>query len=118
MGIIDEFKKFAVRGNMLDMAIGIAIGASFNAVVNSLVYDILMPPIGVIMGGVDFSNFYINLSGGQYDTLADAQAAGAATLNYGLFLNTVINLFVVALALFLLVRWFNRIREEEKGKVD
>jgi large conductance mechanosensitive channel len=115
MGFLDEFKKFAVRGNMLDMAIGIAIGAAFNGVVNSLVNDIIMPPIGALMGGVDFSNYYISLSG-RFDSLADAQAAGAATINYGLFLNSVMNLLIVALALFLVLRWFNRTRTEQAAE--
>jgi large conductance mechanosensitive channel len=113
MGFVDEFRKFAVRGNMVDMAIGIAIGAAFNSVVNSLVNDIIMPPIGALMGGIDFSTYYINLSGGNFDSLADAQAAGAATINYGLFINNLMNLLIVALALFLVVRWFNRTRTEE-----
>jgi large conductance mechanosensitive channel len=113
MGFLDEFKKFAVRGNMVDMAIGIAIGAAFNGAVNSLVNDIIMPPIGALLGDVDFSKYYINLSGGSFDTLADAQAAGAATINYGLFINNMLNLFIVALALFLVVHWFNRTRKEQ-----
>lgn len=118
MGVIDEFKKFAVRGSMLDMAVGIAIGAAFNGAVNSLVYDILMPPIGAVMGNIDFSNFYINLSGGEYESLEAARMAGAATINYGLFINSLINLLVVAIALFIFVRWFNRTREEEQTKAD
>src|SRR5687768_15073466 len=101
MAFLDEFRKFAVRGNMMDMAIGIAIGAAFNGVINSLVNDIIMPPIGMLMGGADFSNYFLDLSGRGYDTLAEAQAAGAATINYGLFINNVMNLLIIALALFL-----------------
>lgn len=118
MRLIDEFKKFAVKGNMLDMAIGVAIGAAFNNVINSLVADILMPPVGFLMGNVDFSQYYINLSGGAYDSLADAQAEGAATLNYGLFLNNLMNFFLVALALFLIIRWYNRLSRKQDEKTE
>ncbi len=104
-----EFKEFAMRGNVLDMAVGIIIGAAFGQIVNSFVQDILMPPIGRLLGHVDFSNLFVSLSGTHYDTLAAAKAAGAATLNYGLFLNTVINFLIVAFAVFLLVRQVNRL---------
>ncbi len=115
----EEFKKFIVRGNVLDLAVGFIMGAAFTTVVKSLVDDILMPPIGVILGGVDFSNLYINLSGGEYESLAAAQEAGAATINYGIFINNVINLLIVALVMFLLVWTVNRFlvekqKEEEK----
>ncbi len=109
--MIEEFKKFAVRGNMLDLAVGIVIGAAFTGIVNSLVNDILMPPIGFLFGGADFSDYFINLSGGDYASLAEAQAAGAATINYGMFINNIINFLIVALALFFIVRAFNRMRE-------
>lgn len=103
-----EFKAFAMRGNVLDMAIGIIIGAAFGKIVTSLVADILMPPIGLILGKVDFSNLFLNISGRSYPTLAEAKAAGAATLNYGLFLNNIIDFLIVAFAIFLLIRQINR----------
>ncbi|MBC7228211.1 MAG: large conductance mechanosensitive channel protein MscL [Thermoflexales bacterium] len=109
--MLKEFKEFALRGNVLDMAIGIIIGAAFGSVVSSLVKDILMPPIGFLLGKVDFSNLFISLSG-HYTSLAEAQAAGAPTINYGVFLNTVLNFIVVAAAVFFfIVRPVNRIRQ-------
>ncbi len=105
-----EFKQFAVRGNVVDMAVGIIIGAAFGKIVNSFVSDILMPPIGVLLGKVDFANLFLNLSGKTYESLASAKAAGAATLNYGVFLNTVIDFVIVALAVFLLIRQVNRLK--------
>src|SRR5271167_3499359 len=107
--MLKEFKQFAMRGNVLDMAVGIVIGAAFGAIVTSFVQDILMPPIGRLVGHVDFSNLFVSLTDTHYDTLAAAKAAGAATLNYGLFLNTVINFLIVAFAVFLLVRQVNRL---------
>lgn len=107
--MLKEFKEFAMRGNVLDMAVGIIIGAAFGQIVNSFVQDILMPPIGRLLGHVDFSNLFVTLSGAHYDTLPAAKAAGAATLNYGVFLNTVINFLIVAFAVFLLVRQVNRL---------
>jgi large conductance mechanosensitive channel len=106
--MLKEFKEFAKRGNVLDMAVGVIIGAAFGQIVNSFVQDIMMPPIGRLLGHVDFSNLFITLSGAHYDTLAQAKAAGAATLNYGVFLNTIINFLIVAFAVFLLVRQVNR----------
>jgi large conductance mechanosensitive channel len=106
--MLKEFKEFAMRGNVLDMAVGIIIGAAFGQIVTSFVADILMPPIGKLLGHVDFSNLFVSLSGAHYDSVAAAKAAGAATLNYGLFLNTVINFLIVAFAVFLLVRQVNR----------
>ena len=103
-----EFKEFAIRGNVLDLAVGIVIGAAFGQIVNSFVQDILMPPVGRLLGHVDFSNLFVSLSGVHYDTLAAAKAAGAATINYGLFINTVINFLIVAFAIFLLIRQVNR----------
>jgi len=108
-----EFREFAVRGNVLDMAVGIIIGAAFGKIVGSLVEDILMPPIGRLLGRVDFSNLFLSLSGQHYDTLATAKAAGAATLNYGVFLNTVINFLIVAFAVFLLVHQANRMKKRQ-----
>jgi len=103
-----EFKEFAMRGNVLDMAVGIVIGAAFGAIVSSFVKDIMMPPIGKLIGHVDFSNLFVSLNGTHYDSLVAAQAAGAATINYGLFFNTVINFLIVAFAIFLLLRQVNR----------
>ena len=105
-----EFKEFAMRGNVMDMAVGIVLGAAFGAIVTSLVNDVLMPPIGLLLGHVDFSNLFISLSRRHFDTVAAAKAAGAATLNYGLFLNTIINFVIVAFAIFLLVKQVNRLR--------
>ena len=109
--MIAEFKKFIARGSVLDMAVGIIIGAAFTTVVRSLVDDIIMPPIGRITGGIDFNNLFIDLSGGAYATLEEAEAAGAATINYGLFVSATINFLIVALAVFFLVRGYNRIVE-------
>lgn len=105
-----EFKEFAMRGNMLDLAIGIVIGAAFGAVVNSLVKDIIMPPIGKLLGNVNFSDLFINLTSTPYPSLKAAQDAGAATINYGVFFNTVINFVVVAFALFLIIKAINAMR--------
>lgn len=109
--MLKEFKEFAMRGNVLDMAIGIIIGGAFGTIISSLVKDIIMPPIGLLLGKVDFANFYINLSGRSYATLADAQTAGAVTINYGVFLNTIINFLIIAFAIFLLVRQINRLKK-------
>jgi large conductance mechanosensitive channel len=110
--MLKEFKEFAMQGSLLDMAIGIIIGAAFGEIVSSLVNDVLMPPIGLLLGNVDFSNLFINLSGQPFNSLADAQAAGVATINYGLFLNAVINFLIVAFVMFLLIRQVNRLRRE------
>ncbi|MGB9880962.1 MAG: large conductance mechanosensitive channel protein MscL, partial [Anaerolineae bacterium] len=98
-----EFKQFAMRSSVIDLAIGLMLGSAFNKIITSLVNDILMPPIGLVLGKVDFSNLYLNLSGQRYGSLAEAKAAGAATVNYGLFINTVIEFVIVAFALFLVV---------------
>ena len=108
--MLKEFKEFAMRGNVLDMAIGVIIGAAFGKIITSLVSDILMPPIGLALGKLDFSNLFIDLTGGNYPTVAAAKQAGAATINYGLFLNTVIDFVIVAFVIFLLVRQVNRMR--------
>ena len=104
-----EFKAFVMRGNVVDMAVGIIIGVAFGKVVSSLVNDIIMPPIGKLLGDVDFSNFFITLSGQHFATLADARKAGAVTIAYGTFLNTVIEFLIVAFAVFLLIKWVNRL---------
>jgi large conductance mechanosensitive channel len=114
--VLKEFKEFALRGNVLDLAIGIIIGGAFGRIVSSFVDDILMPPIGVLLGNVDFSNLFINLSGGRYESLAAAQEAGAATINYGVFISTVIDFVIVAFAIFLLVRQINRLQRKEEEK--
>ena len=110
--MLKEFKEFAMRGNVVDLAVGVIIGASFGTIVKSLVDDILMPPIGLLIGGLDFSNLFISLSGAQYPSLAAAKEAGAPTLNYGVFLNNVLNFLIVAFAVFLLVRQINRLKRE------
>jgi large conductance mechanosensitive channel len=107
-----EFREFALRGNVLDMAVGIIIGAAFGRIISSLVEDIIMPPIGLALGGVDFSSLFINLSGGDYPSVAAAKEAGAATLNYGIFLNTILNFLIIAFAIFLIVRQFNKAKRE------
>lgn len=106
--MLQEFKKFAMRGNAIDLAVGFIMGGAFGAIVNSLVNDIIMPPIGLLLGKVDFSNLFINLSGTAYATLDEAKKAGAATINYGLFINTLVNFLIVSFALFLVVRQVNR----------
>jgi large conductance mechanosensitive channel len=105
-----EFKEFMMRGNVVDMAVGIIIGAAFGKIVTSFVNDILMPPIGLMLGKVDFSNLFITLSGQQYPTVAAAKGAGAATLNYGIFFNTVLDFVIVAFAIFVLIRQVNRMK--------
>jgi len=108
-----EFREFALKGNAVDLAIGVIIGAAFGAVVNSLVKDVIMPPIGLALGGVDFSNLFVVLGSGSYPSLKAAQEAGAATLNYGVFVNAMINFLIVAAALFALVKTMNRMKREE-----
>jgi large conductance mechanosensitive channel len=111
-----EFKEFAVRGNVVDMAVGIIIGSAFGTIVKSLVADVIMPPIGLLLGNVDFANLFVILKGGTgeaFATVADAQAAGAVTLNYGVFINTLISFLIVAFAVFLLVRSINRLKRQE-----
>jgi large conductance mechanosensitive channel len=114
-----EFKEFAMRGNVVDMAVGIIIGAAFGTIVNSLVSDILMPPIGLALGNVDFSNLFITIKtgteAGPYLTLADAQKAGAVTVNYGMFINRIISFIIVAFALFLLIKGMNRLKREQEA---
>ena len=106
--MLKEFKEFAMRGNVLDLAVGVIIGAAFGKIVASLVDDVIMPPIGRLLGRVDFSNLFVNLSDKSYETLAAAKAAGAPTLNYGNFINTIINFLIVAFAIFLVVRSVNK----------
>jgi large conductance mechanosensitive channel len=113
--MLKEFKEFAMRGNVLDMAIGIILGAAFGRIISSLVGDVIMPPIGLLLGKVDFSSLFLNLSSKSYATLAEAKAAGAPTIAYGTFLNTVIDFLIVAFIIFLFVRQFNRWTEKEKA---
>ncbi len=110
--MLKEFKEFAMRGNVLDMAVGIIIGAAFGKIVAVFVSDVLMPPIGLLLGKVDFSNLFINLSGKPVSSIAEAKAAGAATINYGLFLNSVIDFLIVAFAIFLLIKQVNRLKRQ------
>ena len=114
--MLEEFKKFAMRGNVVDMAVGIIIGTAFGKIISSLVNDVLMPPIGRIMGNVDFSNLLISLSGNTYPNLAAAKAAGAPTINYGLFINTVIDFILIAFVLFVVIRALNKARMTEPAK--
>jgi large conductance mechanosensitive channel len=109
MSIASEFKQFVMRGNVLDLAVGFIMGAAFGKIVSSFTNDVLMPPIGLLLGQVDFSSLYINLSSKQFATLADAKAAGAPAIAYGMFINTVIDFVIVALAVFVLVKWVNRL---------
>jgi len=108
-----EFKEFVMRGNVVDLAIGVVIGAAFGKIVTSFVEDILMPPIGLALGNVDFSNLFINLSAKNYPSIAAAKAAGAATLNYGIFINNIINFLIIAFVIFLLIRQINRMQRPE-----
>ena len=108
--MLKEFKEFAIKGNVVDLAVGVVIGAAFGKIVSSFVADVLMPPIGLLLGKVDFSNLFISLSGQQYPSLKAAKDAGAATLNYGVFLNTLLDFLIVAFAIFILVKWINRLR--------
>lgn len=113
--MFQEFKAFIARGNVIDLAVGIIMGVAFTTIVNSLVNDVIMPPIGVLLGGVDFSNYFINLSSTHYDSLAAAKAAGAATINYGVFINAIINFLIVAFAVFLLVKQVNRFMKKPEA---
>ncbi len=115
--MLKEFKKFAMRGNVIDLAVGIIIGASFGKIVSSFVNDILMPLMGVLLGKIDFSNLFINLSGRNYSTIAAAKAAGAATLNYGLFINAVVDFVIIAFAIFLLIKQINKLSPKAKEPV-
>lgn len=117
--MLKEFKKFAMRGNVVDLAVGVIIGGAFGTIVKSLVDDIIMPPIGLLLGNVDFANLFLVLKDGEtaapYATLADAQAAGAVTLNYGVFINAIVSFLIVAFAVFLLIRGINRMQAQEEA---
>lgn len=114
--MLKEFKEFALRGNVVDMAVGIVIGAAFGKIVTSLVNDLVMPPLGLLTGNVDFSRLYVNLTSTEYPSLAAAQEAGAATLNYGLFINAVLNFIIIAFAIFLVIRGMNRLQRKAEEK--
>jgi len=116
MGMMKEFREFAVKGNAVDMAVGIIVGAAFGKIVSSLVNDVIMPPIGRLLGGVDFSALFVNLGEGSFATLAEAKAAGAPTLNYGSFLQTVLDFTIIAFAVFLLVKGINALKKKEEAK--
>jgi large conductance mechanosensitive channel len=117
--MLEEFKKFAVKGNVIDMAVGIIIGAAFGAIIGSLVSDVLMPPIGLVLGNVDFSNLFLVLKEGKtlspYATIAAAKEAGAVTLNYGAFVNTIVNFLIIAFAIFFVVRAINNLKKKEEA---
>ena len=113
MKMLKEFRDFAFRGNVIDLAIGVIIGAAFGKIVTSLVSDIIMPPIGLLLAKVDFSNLYLSLSGQKFASLADAQAAGAPTINYGIFIDTIIQFVIIAFVIFLIVRQINRLKKPE-----
>ena len=117
-GFIGEFKEFIMRGNVLDMAVGVVIGGAFGTIVTSLVNDIIMPLISVITGGLDFSNWFISLDGSKYETLAAAQEAGAATLNFGVFISAIINFIIIAFCIFLVVKAFNKANELKNGPAE
>lgn len=110
--MLEEFKKFAMRGSVVDLAVGVVVGAAFTSIVNSLVKDILTPPLGWLTGGLDFSNLFFVLKGGHPATLAEAQKLGAITMNYGVFLNTILQFIIVAFVLFLLLRQINRLKAQ------
>lgn len=112
--MLQEFKKFAMRGNVMDMAIGIILGTAFGKIISSFVQDVLMPPIGLILGKVDFSNLFYNLSATEYATLTEAKEAGAATINYGVFFNIVLDFLIVAFVIFLVVRQINKLKKKEE----
>ena len=114
MSILSEFKQFAIKGNVIDLAVGFVVGAAFGKIVTSFTTDILMPPIGLALGAVDFSNLFINLSSKHYPTIAAAKAAGAPTLNIGLFLNTIVDFVIIAFAVFILVKWINHLTGADK----
>jgi large conductance mechanosensitive channel len=116
MGMVKEFREFAIKGNVIDLAVAVVLGAAFGKIVSSFVDDVLMPPLGVLVGKHDFSDYFITLSPGHYDSVIQAKAAGAATLNYGLFINTIINFVIVAMAIFMVVKWMNKLARKPAEK--
>ncbi len=115
MGFVQEFKEFAVRGNVVDLAVGVVIGGAFGKIVNSLVQDVIMPPIGALLGGVDFNHFYLNLSSVTYESLEVAEKAGAPLIKYGAFINSVVDFTIVAFAIFMAVKAINRMKRKEEA---
>ncbi len=115
MSLMKEFKDFAVKGNAMDMAVGIIIGGAFGKIVSSLVNDVIMPPIGKLLGGVDFTNLFAALDGGSYETLAAAEEAGAAVVKYGQFAQNVVDFLIVAFVIFMMVRWINNLKKKEEA---
>ncbi len=116
--MLKEFKEFLAQGNVIELAVALVIGGAFGKIVTSLVDDIIMPPIGMLLGKVDFANLFVNLSGKAYSTIADAKAAGAPTINYGIFINTVVSFIIIAFVIFLIVRWINKYRKVELPKAE
>ena len=116
MGMMKEFKEFAMRGNVVDMAVGIIIGGAFGKIVSSFVADVIMPPIGLIMGNVDFANLFMNLGDGTFETLEAAKEAGAPVIAYGAFINTIVDFVIVAFAIFMVIQWMNKMKKEEEEK--
>lgn len=114
--MLDEFKKFAMRGNVVDMAVGIIIGAAFGKIVSSAVNDLIMPPIGMLLGGVDFSNLFVSLGSASYETLAAAEAAGAPVIKYGVFINTILDFIIVAFAIFVAIKAMNKLQKQEEAE--
>lgn len=114
--MLKEFKEFAMRGNVMDMAVGIILGTAFGKIVTSLVNDVIMPPIGLLMGKVDFGDLFVNLSGADYASVAEAEAAGAPIIKYGIFVNTVLDFLIVAFAIFLVVRMMNKLQRKQEAK--
>ena len=114
--MLGEFKKFAMRGNVVDMAVGIIIGGAFGKIVSSFVADVIMPPIGLIMGNVDFANLFMNLGDGTFETLEAAKEAGAPVIAYGAFINTIVDFVIVAFAIFMVIQWMNKMKKEEEEK--
>ena len=117
MSIMSEFKAFVARGNVVDLAVGFVVGGAFTKIVTSFTTDLMMPPIGLVLGRVDFSSLFVNLSAAHYETLAEARKAGAATINYGIFINTVVDFLIIAFAVFLLVKWVNHLTGPEPEAV-
>jgi len=113
--MLKEFKEFAMRGNVVDMAVGIIIGAAFGRIVSSFVNDVVMPPLGLLIGGLDFSNLFLNLSGGAYDSLAAAEEAGAPVVKYGVFINNVLDFLIVAFVIFLAIKGMNKLKREQEA---
>lgn len=118
MGLIKEFKEFAVKGNVIDLAVGVIIGGAFNKIVSSLVNDVVMPPIGMLFGKVDFTNLFFTLGKEEYKTLSEAKEAGAATINYGVFINNIIQFLITAFVIFLVIRQINKMKRKEEKKTE